>query len=201
MIDVYMFDEGGVMIRNFMVLPEMAQALGLTEEKLKEYIRPDMHEYSCGKIGSAEFWGRFTTRTGILVEENYWDTLFRPTPIPESFALVRELKTSAAGSRGGQPRVVGATNTIDCHHATNRKLGLYEGFDTVYASNELGLLKPDPRFWLAILEAEGVEPGQAFFTDDNADNVAVARDLGIEARLFVDAATLRRDLVLLGELK
>jgi putative hydrolase of the HAD superfamily len=209
-IDLFMFDEGGVMIRNFMVLPDMAAALGLPLEELRQLLRPDMHEFSCGLIGSQEFWRRFTQRTGMVVGENYWDTLFHPTPIPESFALVRELAALSkpqVESRSGKgdapvgsrfPRVVAATNTIDCHHATNQRLGLYEGFHRVYASHELGFSKPDPRFWQAILDAEGVDAERAFFTDDSADNVEVARDLGIEARLFVNAEALRRDLVALG---
>ncbi len=212
MIDLFIFDEGGVMIRNFLVLPDMAAAMGMSQEELRPLLVPNMNDFSCGRIDSAEYWRLFTARTGIEVAENYWDTLFNPTPIAESFELVRELAalpaSYAIASAGGvgvasgrntrAARVVGGTNTIDCHHEKNRRLGFYEGFQAVYASNEIGFSKPDPVFWLAILEAEGVEPENAFFTDDNADNVDVARDLGIEARLFVDADTLRRDLVALG---
>jgi FMN phosphatase YigB (HAD superfamily) len=213
-IDLFIFDEGGVMIRNFMVLPDMAAAMGIGEAELKRLLpRHEMNDFSSGRIDSAEFWRRFTARTGIVATENWWDTLFNPTPIPESFALVRCLAAlPASGPRGsggpgdsGGPgrstvRVVGGTNTIDCHHEKNRRLGLYEGFHAVYASNEIGVCKPDPAFWLAILKAEGVAPEHAFFTDDSAENVQVARGLGIESRLFVDAETLRRDLVSLGVL-
>lgn len=202
MIDLFIFDEGGVMIRNFMVLPDMAAAMGIGEAELKQLLpRHEMNDYSSGRIDSAEFWRRFTARTGIAATENWWDTLFNPTPIPESFAIVRELAAlPASGLRTRAVRVVGGTNTIDCHHEKNRRLGLYEGFHAVYASNEIGVCKPDPAFWLAILKAEGVAPENAFFTDDSAENVEVARGLGIEARLFVDAETLRRDLVSLGVL-
>ena len=65
--------------------------------------------------------------------------------------------------------------------------GDYSFFNQTYASNKIGCAKPDPHFFELILEAEETEAGDAFFTDDKAENVAAAASLGIHAELFTSA--------------
>ncbi len=190
MIDLYIFDEGGVLIRNHMVLGDVAHALGMEKDELRPLLYPEMIRVSNGEIGSEEFWRRFEARTGIRVEKNWLEECFKPTRDEPTFALVRELAKTE--------RTVCGTNTIDCHHIINERLGMYEPFHRVYASHIMGLSKPDPRFWKAILESEGVAPERSFFTDDSPKNVDAALELGIKAFLYTDAETLRRDLLSLG---
>ena len=190
MIDLYIFDEGGVLIRNHMVLADVARALGMEAGALAALLPPDMGLASSGFIGSEEFWRRFTARTGIAADRNWWDVCFKPTRDEPTFALVRELARGA--------RTVCGTNTIDCHHETNERLGMYEPFHAVYASHLIHVSKPDPRFWLEILQREGVAPERAFFTDDSEKNVEAARALGIRSFLYTDAESLRRELAAAG---
>lgn len=190
MIDLYIFDEGGVLIRNHMVLGDVAAAMGMEKETLLRLLPPDMILMSNGEIDSGEFWRRFEARTGIKVERNWWAECFKPTRDEPTFALVRELALGA--------RTVCGTNTIDCHHAINEKLSMYEPFHAVYASHIMHRSKPDPLFWREILESEGVAPERAFFTDDSPKNVEAARALGLRAFLYTDAASLRKDLLSVG---
>jgi glucose-1-phosphatase len=189
-IDLFIFDEGGVMIRDFYVLPEMARLLGLDQGTLGEMIRPDMGDYSRGRIDGAEFWRRFSLRTGIRPGADYFASLFHPSPIQESFALVKEL--------AARHRIVCGTNTIDSHHGYNGSHGYYEGFHKVYASHLLGEAKPDREFWLAILEEERVSPERCFFVDDMQANIDAAASLGMETWLFSDPIALRTHLEALG---
>jgi putative hydrolase of the HAD superfamily len=190
MIDLYIFDEGGVLIRNHMVLGDVANALGMEKEALWPLLHPEMILVSNGDIGSEEFWRRFEARTGIRAEKNWWAECFKPTRDEPTFALVRELAKSA--------RTVCGTNTIDCHHLINEKLGMYEPFHKVYASHLIHLSKPDPRFWEKILADEDVATARAFFTDDSPKNVQAARELGMQAFLYTDAASLKEDLLSVG---
>ena len=190
MIDLYIFDEGGVLIRNHMILGAVAEAMGMEPEALRRLLPPDMASFSRGDIDGAEFWRLFEARTGIRPDENYWESRFKPTRDEPTFAVVRELAEGA--------RVVCGTNTVDCHHTINERLGMYDCFHAVYASHLIHRVKPEPRFWLDILEAEGVAPERAFFTDDSIENVEAAQELGINARLYTDAERLRKDLVALG---
>ena len=190
MIDLYIFDEGGVLIRNHMVLGDVAAVLGMERDALFALLPPDLLSVSNGEIGSEEFWHRFEARTGIRAEKNWWAECFKPMRDEPTFALVRELAKSA--------RTVCGTNTIDCHHLINERLGMYEPFHEVYVSHLMHLSKPDPRFWEKILASEGVAAARAFFTDDSPKNVEAARELGMQAFLYTDAASLRRDLLSVG---
>jgi putative hydrolase of the HAD superfamily len=55
-----------------------------------------------------------------------------------------------------------------------------ELFPVVVDSSEVRMRKPDPRIYLLTCEQAGVAPEAAVFLDDNTDNVAAARALGIE---------------------
>ena len=55
-----------------------------------------------------------------------------------------------------------------------------ELFEVVVDSSEVGMRKPDPRIYLLTCERVGVSAEACVFLDDNADNVAAARALGME---------------------
>ena len=58
-------------------------------------------------------------------------------------------------------------------------------FDAEIFSSSLGVSKPDPRIYLACCEALGVEPHDAVFVGDGAnDELAGARRVGMEAILI-----------------
>ncbi|HTR32856.1 MAG TPA: HAD family hydrolase [Gaiellaceae bacterium] len=58
-------------------------------------------------------------------------------------------------------------------------------FDAEVFSNAVGLAKPDPRIYLHCCELLGVEPAQAVFVGDGAnDELAGARRVGMEAILI-----------------
>jgi putative hydrolase of the HAD superfamily len=190
MIELFIFDQGGVLCRDFDVTVEAARRLGMEVGRFRELVAPDMHPYMRGELDDADFWRRFEGRSGIRVTENYWQSLFMPTLDAATYALVKEL--------GLRARVVGGTNTIAAHYEIHRRLGHYDCLHKVYASQLMGLSKPDPAFWLAILEAEGASPERTFFVDDYPENVEAAAGLGIVSRLYTNAARLRRELVDLG---
>ncbi len=61
-----------------------------------------------------------------------------------------------------------------------------ELFEVIVDSSHVGMRKPDPEIYLLTCSALEVEPGEAVFVDDNADNVAAARSLGMETVHFGD---------------
>lgn len=64
-------------------------------------------------------------------------------------------------------------------------LGSFDSlFDHVFFSQEIGVSKPKPEAWELVLDEMGVRPADAAFYDDSEINVAQARALGIDARLF-----------------
>lgn len=57
-------------------------------------------------------------------------------------------------------------------------------FDALFHSWQIGYAKPDPAYFTHIVDALGIEPAQAVFVDDMAENVAGAREAGLRAVHF-----------------
>jgi putative hydrolase of the HAD superfamily len=61
-----------------------------------------------------------------------------------------------------------------------------ELFEVIVDSSHVGMRKPEPEIYLLTCAQLAVEPGEAVFVDDNADNIAAARALGMETVHFGD---------------
>ena len=93
-------------------------------------------------------------------------------------AAVQELR--AAGTRCAL-----ATNQHPERAAYMREnLGYDEVFDDLFYSCELGVAKPDPAYFVEAARRLGTTPGRTLLLDDNADNVAGAKEAGLTAELF-----------------
>ena len=74
----------------------------------------------------------------------------------------------------------------------------WASFEGVVSSAAVGCLKPDPRIFRHLLDEHRLEPQETVFFDDLPDNVAGARDAGMHAFVFTDAAQAEADLRSLG---
>lgn len=189
MIELYIFDMGGVVSLNTDVSGRIAQHVGIDPGLLWKMVHGEFVALMAGSITTEEFWERFSSRTGRRVNEDLWALYFHPGPNLEVIAIIRELKKEA--------RVVVGTNTLEPHFRVHEQNGDYRLFDAVYASQRMGLVKPDPAFYTYLLDKEGCQPEQTVFVDDAEINVEAARRLGIHGLVFTGAAALRRDLVAL----
>jgi putative hydrolase of the HAD superfamily len=87
--------------------------------------------------------------------------------------------------RAAGVRVYLATNQgADRGAYMRRTLGYADLFEDQYYSCELGLAKPDPAYFTAILERLELPPEEVLFVDDNEANVEAARSIGLRAHLF-----------------
>lgn len=83
---------------------------------------------------------------------------------------------------------------VGCHLATNQQpyrrammqdeRGYGEWFDQTFYSCDLGLAKPDPAYFRAILATIDVPASSVLFIDDNEANVAGALSVGLHAELY-----------------
>jgi 2-haloacid dehalogenase len=67
-------------------------------------------------------------------------------------------------------------------------------FRDIVVSGDVGLLKPHPEIYEHFLARNGLVAEQCLFIDDNAANVAGARNVGLAALQFESPAQLRADL-------
>lgn len=75
------------------------------------------------------------------------------------------------------------------------KLDFLRDFDRSYVSGELGVTKPDPRIYEIVEEDSGIAPDRLIFTDDKAENIAVAAARGWRTHLFTGPEGWARRLV------
>jgi putative hydrolase of the HAD superfamily len=74
---------------------------------------------------------------------------------------------------------------------------MLEVFDVVAFSAEVGLRKPDPRYYYWIMERLGVAAEESVFIDDFSTNIEAARQLGMIAIRFHDPHQTRQELACL----
>jgi len=95
--------------------------------------------------------------------------------VEESFAIVRGLRRNGYGVHLG-------TNQEEYRGGHMRTALRYdELFDVSCYSHDLGVAKPDPRFFTEAARRIGAEVETVLFVDDNARNVEGAREAGMVA--------------------
>jgi glucose-1-phosphatase len=203
---IFVFDMGGVVTTSAAVEKQICDIIGISKEnffeycgcgngnasygdpgvKLQDEYMPNSSDLltllSNGTITTKQFWQEFSMRSGKSVQTDYWHLLFHPELNDDVVKIIKNLRRNN--------RVVCGTNTIESHYMNHMERGDYALFDQTYASNILGVSKPDPKFWKLILLAEGIRPEDVFFTDDNINNCKSAASLGLHVHQFINAADL-----------
>jgi 2-haloacid dehalogenase len=113
---------------------------------------------------------------------------------PETVAVLREVVAT------GMPTYALTNWSAETFDHARQRFGFLDDFTEVLVSGELGLLKPEPAIYAALLRRTGTAPADTFFADDSARNVAGARAAGLDAVRYTGAAALRRELVARGVL-
>jgi epoxide hydrolase-like predicted phosphatase len=118
-----------------------------------------------------------------------WNALLGDLPA-ERWMLLKKLKHAF--------RTFLLSNTNSLHISYySRKLeklyGIYgynHLFEKVYLSHQLGMRKPDRDIYEFVLKDSSLDPAETLFIDDNPDNIATARQLGIISYQLVPPVTL-----------
>ncbi|SEN73014.1 2-haloacid dehalogenase [Sphingomonas gellani] len=79
-----------------------------------------------------------------------------------------------------------------------REAAMFDRFRDIVVSGTERMVKPHAPIYRLALTRFGLDPEEALFIDDRADNVAGAQAVGMDAVRFIDAPTLRADLVQRG---
>ncbi len=98
--------------------------------------------------------------------------------------------------RGFRLFMLSNTNSIMMEYIANRmfrKQGLTvdDYFDRLFLSYEMGMAKPDPEIFEAMICRTGIDPSCSLFIDDSPSNVETARALGFRTYLAAEHEDFR----------
>ena len=203
---LFIFDMGGVVTTTFH-MDTIFNKLGMSKEDFYGICRQDdkdiWEQLQTGKITTEDFWSKFNNkvldmqkasnkksattekvlRGSPIIKSDLFRLFFHPELNLKTVEIIDKLKK--------KHRVVCGTNTIQSHWENHMERGDYSVFHQTYASNKIGMAKPDPAFFTTIMEAEEyTNPSEVFFTDDRIDNCQAAASVGINAVHFTTAEDL-----------
>jgi putative hydrolase of the HAD superfamily len=147
----------------------------------------DWHRLEIGELSLEQYFAGVTERApAVLGKPIDFDAYRRFTadmPIGVHWPVVHRVREL----RNDGLKVALLTNNVkewgDHWRAT---FPIDELFEVVVDSSEVGMRKPDTRIYELTCERLGVAPQASTFVDDNTENVAAARGLGMEVVLFGD---------------
>jgi glucose-1-phosphatase len=167
----------------------------LTVDEARVVVRELLRETAFGQGGvtGEEFYRHMVERTGLrLPYEAFciaWSDMFW-----EDEAVLRLIVEAPVAKR----YVLSNTNDIHWLFIRERYPHVLQPFDAVWASHELRMEKPDPEVFRWVTRESGYPAGAHLFIDDLEENVAAAREVGMDAILHTDSDNLWREFMRRG---
>ena len=193
MAKTIIFDLGGVLVH--LHWDRLCESLAGLSSRSIDFVRsvvingPIVAECMRGALKPLDFQHKLCDKLGIEITyeafADIWDLLLSPNEGINP--IVRELEKGY--------RLVLGSNTDPIHFAYSlEQFAVLKHFDRFFLSYEMGLLKPDPAFFLEILHRIDMPPCDCLFIDDRPENLNSARTTGIAALVFEDNEKLQTDL-------
>lgn len=181
MIKAILFDADGVLVTGKKFADHLLDDLHLTSEKTAPFFKGPFKECLIGKADLKEAIAPYLPQWGWdkSVEEFliYWFGSEHHINEP-LMTCIRSLREKG----------------IKCYVATNQEkyrvlyiqdyMKLKPEFDGFFASNEIGVCKPDEAFYHHILNRLRIKPEEILFWDDTQGNVDAAKRLGMNAEFY-----------------
>ncbi len=197
-IRAVIFDVGGVLIRTPDRSSRLAweQRLGLAEWESEEIVfGGEMGtKAQLGEVSHAALWDWIGRRL-VLPEEQFSD--FR-RDFWRGDVLDTELVDYIRGLKPAYQTAIISNATDDLRRSLNETYPIADAFDLIVVSAEERIMKPDHEIYQRTLRRLGRSAEEAVFIDDNRENVAAAREVGMAGVLFKPTIDLSLELAKLG---
>lgn len=181
-IEAVLFDADGVIQRPTVDWRTTLQGFVRPDQSAEEFVldlmeseRPALSGKGDFRVAVADVLARWESPAPLETVLDLWHRFAAERAV---VAIIAELRAAGVG----------------CHLATNQQAyrraimqderGYGGWFDQTFYSCDLGLAKPDPAYFRAILAAIDVPASSVLFIDDNEANVAGAASVGLQAELF-----------------
>jgi putative hydrolase of the HAD superfamily len=194
-IRTLLFDMGNVLVffSHELMCVQMGSLCGKSGAEIREILfNTGMQAaYERGHLSPAAFFEQFKNSVG----HNHLDAATLLHAASDIFELNAELVPILDALKSHGYRLVLLSNTSTSHFEfVRRRFNVLERFDEFVVSFEAGAIKPEPAIFASALKKIGCAPEEAFFTDDVPENVATAREFGLQAELYTTIDALRQQL-------
>lgn len=152
----------------------------------------DMRAYVAEGGSEKLYWEEYARSRGLQLPDdwfNQFENVLREAivEIPGTIELVKELQ------RQGY-RTAMLSDVTQYQAMIIRKMGYYDLFYPVVLSCDLGVEKPNPEAFHALLRALHLPGSAVLFIDDKEENVEAARREGIDSIIFINPEQIRKEL-------
>jgi putative hydrolase of the HAD superfamily len=192
MIKTIIFDIGGVVVfTDFQRLYEgFALSAGIDSEFIRQYHKANWDDLLCGKIDLDRFFADMKKEAKNQNQDlkSLWVEEAKKCRKDNSelLQIIQDLRKSYS---------VGVlTNLSATRKMVDELDSLYEHFDYALLSCDVGLQKPDVRFFQMALDKAGAEAHEAVFVDDNPKFFTGAEELGIPSIIYKDNVSFLKQL-------
>lgn len=194
------FDLGGVIVDSFefSFYDRVAKDLGISAKRIQKTVSGNWALMEVGGETNLQFWNRMAQDlkldnplSGKLLAKLWLDSYVRDAKILKAgLALAKKLR---------QRYPLGViSNTQHEHVAINKKRKLFDNFDALVLSSEVGLRKPQEGIFQLVSKKLGIPAKYLLFIDDDARWVRVAKEYGFQAILYRDAPSAEVQLKKMG---
>ena len=195
-IRAVVFDFGGVVIRTpFEMASGLERRLGLAAGSLDlagpfdPDADPLWRRFRAGEFTELGYWQRQADHHAELIGagpdrlRSLMDSLF-DAPREEILRSETRLLRRRLAEQGF--RVAALTNDLSRFHdpAWIERMDVLDKFDPFVDLSNTGILKPDPRGYLRVLDGLGMKPEEVLFIDDQPVNIVGAEKVGMVAVHF-----------------
>jgi len=192
MIKALILDADGVVIKDheyFSVRYKRDFGKSLNDEVITNFFRNEFRKASIGKADLKELlkerfneWGWKGTFNELL---EYW---FRGERALDERVL--EI-TKKLRSKGIKVCLASDNEKYRAEYLLN-EVGLKSQFDDTFFSCSLGHTKSEPEFFQAVIKKLKLKPEEIVYFDDDPKNVANAKKVGIDARVYKSVSQLEK---------
>jgi len=168
---------------------------GVTHEEARDVVQALFREtrFGAGGVDGPVFYQHMVERSGLRLPFDAfcvaWSDMFW-----EDEAVIGLIAAAPVAKR----YILSNTNDIHWAFIRERYAHVLAKFDTVLASHELKLEKPDAAIYEWVIRDSGFPPEAHLFIDDISANVEGARAVGMDAILHTDSESLWREFVVRG---
>lgn len=197
MIKAICFDLDGVYFKSsgFQLFKDSLIELGAKIDDINLYLHGDpMNAFKRGEVSEGDYWASSIKALGIDITISQVKEM-----LVKNYAVDPEVQSIVLKAReAGYKTCVCSNNFVTRIRGLNDKFSFLDNFDFSVFSYEVNDLKPSPVIFKELLLQSGVRPEQMVYSDDNADKLYGAQELGINTFVFSDTAQFKKELVKLG---